>query len=105
MAEMWASEHALLWVHAAVAELSRFIPSMAALTELNVSMNDIGLNGAQTLAAAVPGSALRCIVAGTFCCVREGATTGLAVTEGRLKLVQARFHSHAQPTRNGHDTG
>merc|ERR1711969_234154 len=49
------------------------------LTEVGISNNYIGVDGAQALAAAVPGSALRCIVAGTFCSgVREGATTGVA---------------------------
>ena len=37
----------------AAAELSRFVPSTAALTELTVSMNDIGVGGAMALATAV----------------------------------------------------
>jgi hypothetical protein len=47
---------------------------IAAVYEVNISMNDIGVDGAKALAAVIPGSALRCIIAGKFCNgVREGA--------------------------------
>jgi hypothetical protein len=65
--------------------------TLAAVYEVNISMNDIGVDGAEALAAVIQGSALRCNIAGKFCGVREGATTGVAVKEGAFASVASRF--------------
>eukprot|EP01046_Picozoa_sp_COSAG06_P061937 COSAG06_NODE_13774_length_1220_cov_32.807315_2_plen_184_part_00 len=62
----------------------------AAVYEVNISMNDIGVDGARALAAVIPGSALRCIIAGKFCEVKEGAST-VTVKQGAFASVAGRF--------------
>eukprot|EP01046_Picozoa_sp_COSAG06_P063541 COSAG06_NODE_14803_length_1124_cov_1.736585_1_plen_355_part_01 len=54
-------------------------------------MNDIGVDGVEALAAVIPGSALRCIIAGKFCGVRDGVATGVEVKKGVFAAVEGRF--------------
>eukprot|EP01047_Picozoa_sp_COSAG01_P042757 COSAG01_NODE_3752_length_5730_cov_10.372580_1_plen_1826_part_01 len=63
--------------------------AVAAINEVNVSLNPIGFEGAKALAAVIPKSSLQVIILGTACKIKEGVNI-VAATRGAFAIMDGR---------------